>query len=468
MRKHETMAVLKLALEPDTITEQTLDRQSRICNWAYNNLLDEAHAKRKLYIETQQPEFAKIVYTERGLRNLLPALKVQKPFLKTVHSSVLKNTALRLSASIQAHQKSKKGKRKGKPVGWPKHRAWKAGWFSLYYDEPDKGFKVVEDQLVLSLGTGQDRKRRSISIPLKDSHLLKTKEIRNLRIVKQLGKFFAIFTISISLPTPKPIARVIALDPNHKNLSYGVDTQGNAIEIEAAGWLKTYDKRIDELKGKRDRCQKKSHSIDVLDEEGKPTGKTYWQASKRWVKYHQALQRALQKRREQTKTFLYSTAHQLFRDYDCVGIGNYAPQGGGLTTKMRRAMNNRSLIDRFKQTLAWVAAKSGKVFLEFEEKGTTRTCHICHFVVENGLDPSIRKWNCPHCKTIHHRDENAAKNGLCIVLRNLAEKGGNKISLVSGSDLVAGMQRWAWRVLPSGVRSNLRGQNSELIAAPGN
>jgi putative transposase len=468
MRKHETLAVLKLALEPDIASTETLDGQSRICNWAYNHLLDEAHAMRKQYIETQQPELAKIVYTERGLRNLLPALKDQKPFLKTVHSSVLKNTALRLSASIQAHQKSKKGKRKGKPVGWPKHRSWKAAWFSLYYDEPDKGFKVIEDQLVLSLGTGQDRKRRSISIPLKDSHLLKGKDIRNLRIVKQLGQFFAIFTICKSLPIPKPIERVIALDPNHKNLSYGVDTQGNAIEIETALWLKKYDKRIDELKGKRDRCQKKSHNIEVLDEEGKPTGKTYWKASKRWIKYHQTLQRVLQKRRDQTKTFLYSAAHQLFKNYDCVGMGDYAPNGEGLTTKMRRAMNNRSLIDRFKQTLAWVATKSGKVFLEYEEKGTTRTCHICHFIVESGIDPSIREWNCPTCKTIHHRDENAAKNGLCIVLRNLAEKSGNKIPLVSGSDLVAGMQRWAWRVLPSGVRCNLRGQNSVLIAAPGN
>jgi len=75
--------------------------------------------------------------------------------LKVVHSSPLKNTALRLSDAIQTHQKSKKGKRKGKEVGWPKFRSWKQKWFSLFYDEPEKGFKI-EGQLTSLLRTQRD------------------------------------------------------------------------------------------------------------------------------------------------------------------------------------------------------------------------------------------------------------------------------------------------------------------------
>ena len=43
-------------------------------------------------------------------------------------------------------------------------------------------------------------------------------------------------------------------------------------------------------------------------------------------------------------------------------------------------MNNRSLIGRFKQALKWVAIKSGKTCIEYDEKGTTRTCHCCDYV----------------------------------------------------------------------------------------
>jgi putative transposase len=458
--------VLKLALKPIEEDISTLDGQSRICNWLYNHLVEKASLLRGEFCETQNSDTAKTLYTKRGLRNLLPKIKEEKPFLKVVHSSPLKNTALRLSHSIQSYQKSKKGKRKGK-LGWPKFRSWKEKWFSLLYDEPGKGFNVQDNILILSLGVGQDRKRRSLSIPITDSHLLKGKAIRNLRITCELGVYYAIFTIQQELPKTKPTSKVIALDPNHKNLCYGVDLTGKAIEIAAPIWLKKYDKRLDELKSKRDRCKKKSKKVTILNEQGEIL-KEYYLPSKQWKKCDDAYKKALRKRREQTKTFMFTTAHNLFRDYDCVAIGDYTPHGEGITTPMRRAMNNRSLIGRFKEVLSWVAEKSGKTFLEFDEKGTTRTCNKCLHEVEGGIPLAIREWECPHCKTFHIRDENAAINGLKKILWDLREKNEAFASIVSGSDLGSVKERWAWCVSPSGVVSTLRGRNSEIFAASGN
>ena len=93
--------------------------------------------------------------------------------------------------------------------------------------------------------------------------------------------------------------------------------------------------------------------------EGNTTGKKYWEPSRRWKKLDATLQRLLAKRRDQTKTFLYTLANRLFQEYDLVAIGNYTPRGGGLSSSMRRSMNNRSLIGRFKQVLRWVGRKSG-------------------------------------------------------------------------------------------------------------
>jgi putative transposase len=428
----------------------SLDGQSKICNWLYNHILGRANSLRTEFKATGNPDIAKVLYTKRGLRNLVPSIKKEHVFLKAVHSSPLKNTALRLTSSIQAYQKSKKGKRKGNSE-WPKFRSWSDGWFSLFYDEPTKGFRVEDDVLHLSLGQDESSKRLSLEFRLKEAHRLKGYSIRNMRIVCENGTYYAIFSVLVTLPKPKPPHRMIALDPNHKNFAYGVDTSNTGIEIAAPTWLKRYDTRIDELKGKRDRCQKKAKKVVVKTADGTPTGKEYFVPSRRWEKRQKTLGRALHKRREQTKTFMFTLAHALCRKYDCIAIGDYAPKGNGVTTPMRRAMNNRSLIGRFKEVLLWTARKSGKHCLVFDEKGTTRTCHACGYVHEDGLSPSIRQWPCPVCQTQHIRDENAAINGLRRVVRDLPQEYGTNVPIVPCSGLVSVEERWAWRVLPRGV-----------------
>ena len=463
MPKENLVLKLKINADPQIICE--LNGQSRICNWLYNCLLEKSLELKQEFIRSGNTEISKILYTKRGLRNTIPQLKKDNPFLKVVHSSPLKNTALRLSEAIQVHQKSKKGKRKGKQMGWPKFRAWKRDWFSLFYDEPEKGFKIQDKALILSLGMGQDGKRRSLTLELPEAHLLKDKIPRNLRIVSELGNYYAIFTIQKDLPIRKPISKILALDPNHKNLAYGVDTKGAAIEIAAPKWLKTYDRRLDELKSKRDRCNKKSKKCPVLDQQGgNPTGEEFYLPSKQWKKYDHALKSALRKRREQTKTFMFTSAHRLFREYDCIGIGDYTPKCNGVNKPMRRAMNNRSLIGRWKNTLAWVARKSGKTLIEFDERGTTRTCSHCLWIENQGIHVSLRQWQCPQCRKVHIRDENSAINGLRKILRDLPQKReGEYPSIVSGSDLVLIQKRWAWCVLPNGVHITPLRQDSEEI-----
>ncbi|GJM17767.1 MAG: hypothetical protein DHS20C13_30940 [Thermodesulfobacteriota bacterium] len=579
----EVPTVIKLRLKPEKGIGEILDGQSRIANWLYNNLLERANKLREEYKENPSEEISKTLYTKRGLRNLLPGMKKEHPFLKVVYSSPLKNTCLRLSETIQTYQKSRKKKRKGKKTGWPKFRSWKAAWFSLFYDEPGKGYSIKEGMLHLSLGMGEDRKQRKIKIPIQESKVLERKNIRNLRIVKQAGVFFAVFTTIREIPEVKPTlaignsffhpksfpdyndfvnriiaekepisqylkiylsdllstyhknskqdkdfstnlseklnklleednfhcqedlfkevkwrnttgklisqnpkglkliklkrmlledaypkeimrsCNIVALDPNHKNFSYAVDSDGIAVEIEAPKWLKIYDKRIDEIKSKRDRCKKRSKQIEIIDKEGKSTGKKRWQPSRRWIKYNHILEKALAKRRDQTKTFLFTLANRLFRSYDIVIIGDYTPHGGGISTGMRRAMNNRSLIGRFKDVLSWTAMKSGKLSNIFNERGTTRTCCQCGHVVKDGIDPNIRVWTCQNCQAEHIRDENASRNGLAKYLRILEKKG--EISLlVPGSGLVSVRERWAWCVSTRGVVSLFSG--GETVVRP--
>src|ERR1700726_281806 len=118
---------MKVAVKiPLLIGEQeavVLDSQSRIANWLYSHLLEQANTLRQQYRAHQDLQVGRMLYTERGLRNLIPGLKEQHPFLKTVYSSVLKNAALRLSRAIGDYQDGHHGRRANQ-VNWPKFRAW--------------------------------------------------------------------------------------------------------------------------------------------------------------------------------------------------------------------------------------------------------------------------------------------------------------------------------------------------------
>lgn len=438
---------IRLEVDPNTIWQ--LDGQSRICNWLYNHLLEEANGLRQAYRQTQDEATGLTLYTRNGLRDLIPELKVERPFLKAVHSSPLKNAARRLSKAVQDYQKSRKGKRKGPKMEWPKFRSWKAKWFSLEYDEPWKGYRLDGQTLTLQFGADPTGKRHTwtgrLTEALPDG--LRA-SVKTLRMVKQAGAYYVVFTLEsepVPACSPRP-QKVIALDPNHKNFAYGVGTDGQAIEIENMPGLKALDARIDELKARRDQCARKSVKVT------RPDGSFYYKPSRRWEHFNDLLDKAYQKRRDQTKTYLFTVSNQLCKRYDVIGVGDYAPQGGGCTSGMRRAMNNRSLIGRFKPVMEWTATRSGKVYVKYDETGTTRTCHVpeCRYVVEGGIPLDVREWTCPKCQAHHLRDENAAQNGL----DKLREQ---NVLPRSGHTPVTITARWAWQVSPRGVLVTPRG-----------
>jgi putative transposase len=448
-KESSVRSAVKIALHVNEEQKAILDGQSKIANWLYNQLLERANDLRQQYRQTQDQEVGRILYTQRGLRNLIPELKMRHPFLKAVYSSVLKNAALRLSKAIRDYQDGKHGRR-ANVVNWPRFRAWKRAWFSLQYEEPWKGYALSGRTLTLVLGQDAAGKQLRLELCLAEPlpHWVNHQHIRQCRIVKEGHLYCVVFSVERLLPTGKPLspAKVVALDPNHKNVAYAVGSDGKATEIHNPYFLKPLDTRIDQLKSKRDRCKKKSQLITRAD------GSQFWLPSRRWLRLDARLQEVYRKRREQTKQFLYTLANRLYHDYDVVGIGDYVPHGGGITRSMRRAMNNQSLNRRLKHVLAWVALRSGKQYLEWEEGGSTRTCHDCGFVVAEGIPPEMRAWDCPNpaCARHHIRDENAACNGLTRTLKALGLP-------CSGRREVCSRRAWRFNGLGFTIRGPLTG-----------
>ena len=76
----------------------------------------------------------------------------------------------------------------------------------------------------------------------------------------------------------------LSIDPNHKNFFVGINNKGENIEFEKITQIQYFDKVIDEIKSKRDKCKK---------------------GSKRWKRLNRAIDKTYHKRQEQIKSMCY-------------------------------------------------------------------------------------------------------------------------------------------------------------------
>lgn len=431
----------KVLIEFKRSDELVLDGQSRVCNWLYNQLIE---ACEKDYKENNNE---KKLLSDRNLRDYAVSMKEEYPFLKAVFSSVLKEPAARLKLAYEAFFKGDRGH--------PHFRSWKNKWFSLVYDEPNKGWEVRNGGSEIAIALGQipelakiDGKRNPYVVgKLKEHVVLKPNEIfKTLSIVKQHNKFYGIFVIekcssdefehkakmteyrkecnaikrsnkenekndplpkkpvfTTEVKEPPENCKWAAIDPNHKNFFVLLDYQGNNIEFTKLEMVKYWDKVIDKLKSKRDKCEKNYKKRKTEN------GAKYTVHSPRWNRLNEALERAYDARREQIKSALYSIAHVLYKEYDLIMIGDYVPSNATAPfDNMKRSMLNQTHIGSFRKTLEWVAQKEGKFYKKIDERNTTKTCCICGF--KEKKDPNIREYTCPKCGTKFMRDSNSAAN----------------------------------------------------------
>ena len=396
----------KIKINTTKEQELQLDGQSKMCNWLYNQLFDMVE-------DDYKNGKKKKLLNGRNLRNEVPKVKVNSPFLYKVHSSPLKNAALRLKDAYDKFFDKKLDNQK------PNFRSWKKKWFSLYYDEPNKGFKLLDEgKLSITFGKLSDeeyselkkkdkkaKKQLSTVVSLIEPLVLEENEkIKTLRITKDIGGYYAVFTIENTSERKKVEEKsYIVFDPNHKNLAVGIDNEGRSYELKAlSSTLKYWDKRIDNIKSKRDKCERNSRLVTTPNTQ-------YWKPSKRWNYLNRTLERAELTRREQIKQVLYSYAHYFSHKYDHILIGDYVPTPDvAKFGSMKRAMLNQTPIGKFRSTLNWVQEKNNKFYTKVDETNTTKECCVCGHHEKKA--PDVRLFTCEKCHTTMYRDMNSVVN----------------------------------------------------------
>jgi putative transposase len=205
---------------------------------------------------------------------------------------------------------------------------------------------------------------------------------------------------------------IVAFDLGIKTLATGYTDQGRFYHIGGFKGYRYYNKQLDKIRSKRDKCKKKS---------------------RRYLQLSNVYKRVAEKKRRKQQDCLHKASHLIAGTLAerAVVIGDLSQRQMVIkkqeneTPKERRKrqIRNRMVYNdwglySFVQMLAYKCLRFGKELSIIDERDTTKTCHVCKRKKDMHLWQ--RTYRCENCGLVMDRDQNSAVN---IYERFLARPG---------------------------------------------
>ena len=323
--------------------------------------------------------------------------KQHDPELKYVYSKLLHEVYYRLDGAMQAFfRRVKAGETPGFPRVRPRHH-----FFTLCY--PAYYLKIEGNTLILPTG-GKGKYKRYPNIQAKLTEVPPT-SFREVAISRDArGNYYASFSYHQREEAQRP-GQVVAFDLGIKTLATGVNEQGRVYHVRGFKGARWYNKQLDKIRSKRDRCKKKS---------------------RRYIHLSKVYQRVSEKKSKKQQDSLHKASHLIAHRLveRTVVIGDLSQRQ--MVTKehqernkqLNRAVYNDWGLYGFVQMLLYKCLLYGKDLVFLDEKDTSKTCHGCGKMQPMPL--WVRTYRCTNCGLIMDRDENSAWN---ILMRFFARLG---------------------------------------------
>ena len=205
---------------------------------------------------------------------------------------------------------------------------------------------------------------------------------------------------------------IVAFDLGIKTLATGYTDQGRFYHIGGFKGYRWYNKQLDKIRSKRDKCKKKS---------------------RRYLHLSRVYKRVSEKKQRKQRDCLHKASHLIaHRLAERAVVIGYLSQrqmvmkkreGETSKEKRKRQIRNRMVYNDwglygFTQMLAYKCLRFGKELFIISERDTTKTCHVCKHKKDMPL--WVRTYRCENCGLVMDRDDNSAVN---IYERFLARPG---------------------------------------------
>jgi len=364
-------------------------------------------------------------------KKTLQASKQYDPELNAVYGKLLHEVYFRLDHAMQGFfRRVKAGEKPGFPRYKPHHQ-----FFTLTY--PAMYLKDAINGKTITLPTGGGARWGPKGYPNITAHLMEDPpdHFHEVAVSRDSqGHYYCSFTYddteqanddtdqkskpkSNKKPhTKKPVLfrddGIIAFDLGIKTLATGYTDQGRFYHIGGFKGYRWYNKQLDKIRSKRDKCKKKSRRYIHLS-------KVYKRVSE-------------QKRRKQKDCLHKASSFIAYRLAErAVVIGDLSQQQMVVkkqeheTHKERnkRRIRNRMVYNdwglyTFVQMLKYKCLHVGKELHIISERDTSKTCHRCGH--KQPMPLWKRTYRCPNCGLVMDRDDNSSIN---IYRRFLARLG---------------------------------------------
>ncbi len=330
----------------------------------------------------------------KAAKKTLQESKRHDPELNFVYGKLLQEVYFRLHGSMKAFfRRVKEGSKPGFPRVRPRHC-----FFTLCY--PAMYIQVIGKSIRLPTG-GQGKNKR---YPDVIAHLTEEppKEFGTVAISRDArGNYYASFPTEIEEATQDEDERdgtpeVVAIDLGIKTLATGVNEQGRVYHIGGFNKGKRwYNKQLDRIRSKRDKCKKKS---------------------RRYIRLSKVYKRVSEKKRNKQKDSLHKASNLIARRMveRTVVVGDLSQRQ--MVMKQHQERNkqlNRSVFNdwglyTFMQMLLYKCQKNGKDLQILDERNTSKRCSGCGHL--QAMPLWKRTYCCTECGLVMDRDENSAVN----------------------------------------------------------
>lgn len=324
------------------------------------------------------------------------------PWAGQLNSMARQAHAERAWASIERFYRNCKAKVAGKK-GYPKF-AKKQVRASVEYKTT--GYKLSEDRRYLTFTDGF--KAGTFKLwGSRDLHFYQLNQIKRVRVVRKHDGYYAQFLIDHIREENKELTgKQIGLDVglNH----FYTDSAGN--KIDNPRFLRKDERKLKKLQRRLSRTQK---------------------GSKNRAKARNRLGRAHLSVSRRRNDWVCKLAQHVIQFNDLVAVENLKVRNMVKNHHLAKSINDAAWY-KFREWLEYFGKVYGVPVITVEPKLTSQNCSNCGKKVVKTL--STRTHQCPHCKYVADRDENAAINILKAALKQWANTVGQTGINASGEN----------------------------------
>ena len=382
-------------LYPDESMEDKINQNIGNARLTWNKLLEEYQETFEFF---KQQGYTKLQCNQKTFNTMLNMLKTQYPFLYESESSSLQQVYRDLITAFNRFFNN--------TSAYPRFKSKK---------NPKQSFRIqnnnnikIQDNTIVLPKLGKVHYRTSTHY----KRLLKESKINNVTIKKEHGHFYAVFNIETEVETMDYTYKSVGIDLGMRTLAI----LSNGLKITNLDT--THEEKM--IKKYQKSLSRKKYNSNRYNKTLKKLGK--------WI----------QRKNNRIKDAYHKLSHYLVKKYDLICMETLDIREMFEQTDYSKKLQNISwykLVEMIKYKCEWY----DKIFVQISQwYPSSKNCNVCGYYNKDLGDE--KRWVCPHCKTQHDRDINAAKNIEQEGFRLLSEK--NKMNLRDWGDSTVILLSW--------------------------